>query len=154
MKKISVVISAFNEEKNIKDCLESVKWADEIILVDNSSTDKTVQIARQYTRKIYNRPNLVMLNKNKNFGFTKATGEWILNLDADERVTPALAEEILAVITKGRSGRNDPGSKEPHDPGSKEFRIERPLPESPPQVGYEMPRKNIIFGKWIEHGLW
>jgi len=132
MKKISVVISAFNEEKNIKDCLESVKWADEIILVDNYSTDKTVQIARKYTRKIYKRPNLVMLNKNKNFGFEKATGDWILNLDADERVSEELKKEILAHLAVGS-----------------------PLPESPfLPVGYEIPRKNIIFGKWIEYGLW
>ena len=124
MKKISVVISAFNEEKNIKDCLESVKWADEIILVDNSSTDKTVDIAKKYTAKIYKRPNLVMLNKNKNFGFTKATGEWILNLDADERVSEELAKEIKLKIKNNNI------------------------------FGYFMPRKNIIFGKWIEHGLW
>ncbi len=124
MPKISVVISAFNEEKNIKDCLQSVKWADEIIVVDNSSTDKTKKIASRFTSKIFTRPNYKMLNKNKNFGFSKATGDWILNLDADERTSPKLQKEIKkAIATKNFSG----------------FRI---------------PRKNIIFGKWIKHGLW
>lgn len=124
MKNISVVISAFNEEENIKDCLESVGWADEIILVDNSSIDKTVEIGRQYTQKIFTRPNLPMLNLNKNYGFDQTTGDWILNLDADERVTSELRKEIQELD---------------------------PLPDV---GGYEMARKNIIFGKWIEHGLW
>lgn len=124
MKKISVVISAYNEEENIKECLDSIQWADEIILVDNQSTDKTTAIAKQYTKKIFSRPNNPMLNINKNFGFSKASGDWILNLDADERVTTGLQKEIIAL-------------------------------EPEPRVdGYLMPRKNIIFGKWIEHGLW
>ena len=125
MKSISVVISAFNEEDDIKDCLESVRQlADEIILVDNSSTDRTVTITRQFTKKIFSRPNNPMLNINKNFGFTKASGDWILNLDADERVTPELRKEISSHLQES------------------------------PLVGYEIPRKNIIFNKWIQHGLW
>lgn len=125
MVKLSVVISAFNEEDKIRDCLESIKWADEIVFVDNSSTDKTAQIAKQYTSKIFTRPNNPMLNVNKNFGFSKATGEWILSLDADERVTPELAKEIKLVVSSQSS-----------------------------VVGYWIPRKNIIFGKWIEHTGW
>lgn len=125
MIKFSVVISAYNEEKKIKDCLESVKWADEIILINNSSTDNTVELAKKYTSNIFTRKNNLMLNINKNFGFTKATGDWILNLDADERVTPELKEEILRVI-------------------------HQPLTIN----GYFIPRKNIIFGKWIKHAGW
>lgn len=126
MPKISVVISAYNEEKKIKDCLESLKnLADEIIFVDNSSQDKTQQIAKKYTDKIFTVPNdPVMLNKNKNFGFTKATGEWIISLDADERLTDELKGEIKEKIKKTKNS------------------------------AFEIPRKNIIFGKWIEHSIW
>ena len=123
MKTLSVVISAYNEGKNIKDCLSSVKWADEIILVDNTSTDKTVEIAKEFTNKIYIRPNNLMLNINKNYGFSKATSEWVLSLDADERVTDELEEEIIKATR---------------------YKID----------GFWIPRKNIIFGKWIKHGIW
>lgn len=127
MAKLSVVISAHNEEKNIKDCLESAnQLGDEIILIDNNSTDKTQEIGREYGAKIYTQPNNLMLNINKNFGFEKASGDWILNLDADERVTPELRDEIVASIKDQVSSVD----------------------------GYWIPRKNIIFGKWIQHSLW
>ena len=123
--KVSAVISAYNEEKNIKDCLQSLSWADEIIVIDNSSTDKTALIAKKYTSKVYSQPNNKMLNVNKNYGFSKAKNSWILNLDADERVSPELKKEIEALFKK-------------------EIYFS----------GFEMPRKNIIFGKWIRHGIW
>jgi len=104
MNKINVVISAYNEEKNIKDCLNSVKWADEIILVDNGSTDKTVKIAKKFTDKIFTQPNRLMLNINKNYGFSKAKGDWILSLDADERVTEELKNEIIDATRKKVTG--------------------------------------------------
>src|SRR3989338_10168109 len=102
---ISVVVSAFNEEKMIEDCLKSVKdLADEIILIDNTSSDKTVQIAKKYTDKIFVQPNNpVMLNTNKNFGFSKATCEWIISLDADERITLDLVKEIRLTINDRQS---------------------------------------------------
>ncbi len=126
MKKISVVISAFNEEKMIEDCLKSVKdLADEIIFIDNTSQDKTVDIAKKYAARIFIRPNdPVMLNRNKNFGFTKASGDWIISLDSDERITPELAREIKKAV-------NNPNVN-----------------------GYEIPRKNIIFNKWIQNSIW
>ena len=127
MATLSVVISAFNEEKNIKDCLESVKWAEEIIFVDNTSQDKTVSIAKKYTEKIFIVPNNLMLNINKNFGFEKAGGEWVLSLDADERVIPELAKEILLAIEQSSNRAIN---------------------------GYWIPRKNIIFGKWIKNQMW
>ncbi|OGG01350.1 hypothetical protein A2Z33_02975, partial [Candidatus Gottesmanbacteria bacterium RBG_16_52_11] len=87
--------------------------------------DATAEIARKYKCRIFRRPNLPMLNSNKNFGFTKARGDWILNLDADEVVTYVLRQEIDRVILSGG------------------------------QIsGYWIPRKNIIFGKWIRHGIW
>jgi (heptosyl)LPS beta-1,4-glucosyltransferase len=125
MKKVSIVISAWNESRIIGQCLESVKWADEIIVVDNSSTDNTAQIAKKAGATVYSQPNKLMLNLNKNYGFSKASNEWILNLDADEEVTPLLKLEILDTINKDDV-----------------------------YEGYWIPRKNIIFGKWIEHGLW
>lgn len=126
MSKLSVVISAYNEEKKLPACLESVKdLADEIIVVNNSSTDKTEAIAKKFTKYIFTRENNLMLNVNKNFGFEKATGDWILSLDADEQITPELAQEIRKMI------------EEYHN-----------------YNGYWIPRKNIVFGKWIEHTGW
>ncbi|MCX7661415.1 MAG: glycosyltransferase [Candidatus Omnitrophica bacterium] len=96
--KISVIIITKNEERNIRDCLESVKWADEIVIVDDYSRDKTVEIARGYPQvKIFFR-NLDRFGLQKNFALEKATGEWILSLDADERVSESLKEEILEKI--------------------------------------------------------
>lgn len=122
---LSVVISAYNEENHLKTCLSSVKFADELIVVNNSSTDATERIARDFTKKVFTRENDLMLNRNKNFGFTKATGDFILNLDADEEIPPELAAEIQEIL------------KSPH-----------------PADGYWISRKNIIFRKWIGHGLW
>jgi len=134
---ISVVISAFNEEKKIATCLESVKWADEIIFVDNSSTDKTAEIAKKFTKNIFKQKNDPSnIDMQKNFGIQKATGDWILVLDADEIVTTELAEEIRTFVSGIKS-----------HPG--------PLLKGEGDVsGYLIPRKNIIFGKWIQHSGW
>ena len=96
--RISVVISTKNEEKNIKECLESVKWADEIVVVDDMSTDKTVEICKEYTSKIFIRDSQGDFHRNKNFGAEQVSGEWILSLDADEIITSELAEEIQKAI--------------------------------------------------------
>jgi len=122
---LSVIISAYNEEKNITDCIASVKFADEIIVIDNESTDKTAQIAKHTGAKVFTRKNNLMLNANKNFGFSKAANRWILNIDADERITPELAKEITTVLSM-----------------SDEIQ------------GYWIPRKNIIFGKWMIGEMW
>lgn len=132
MGKISVVISAFNEEKNLKGCLESIKdLADEIIVVDNGSADKTSKIAHEFTKKVYvqeNDPNKIDLQKN--FGYSKASGAWILSLDADERVTKELAIEIKEKTNDDLITNNDA------------------------VVGYWIPRENIIFGKKIVSDMW
>ncbi len=123
---LSIVVSAYNEESALGRCLESVRQlADEIIVVDNQSSDKTADIAKKYTKNVYSRKNILMLNTNKNFGFEKATGDWILNLDADEEIPKELAKEILEIIKS-----------------------------NPTENGFWIKRKNIIFGKWITHGLW
>ena len=82
MKDISVVISAFNEEENLARCLASVSWARERIVVDNESSDKTVEIAKKYRASVYTCKNNPMLNVNKNFGFDKATSPWIFKTKA------------------------------------------------------------------------
>lgn len=126
MSKLSVVISAYNEEQKIADCLSSVSFADEIIVVDCSSTDNTGSIAKKMGARVLRRENNPMLNKNKNFGFSHATHPWILSLDADERIDTELQQEIKNLVL--------------HD--TQDF------------AGYTIPRKNIIFGRWIEHTGW
>lgn len=91
--KISAVIITGNEENNIKDCLKSAQWADEIIVVDSESTDATVKIAKEFTDKVFIH-KWEGYAKQKSFAISKANNEWILSLDADERVTKSLANEI------------------------------------------------------------
>src|SRR5438105_8172357 len=93
---ISAVIMTYNDEKRIKDCLESIKdVVDEIVIIDNSSTDKTLEIAKKFTKYIYKQENDPLnIDFQKNKAFKKATSDWILSLDADERVTPELSKEI------------------------------------------------------------
>lgn len=99
MMKISAAIATYNEEKNIGYCLKSVKdLVDEIVIVDGSSTDKTVEIAKSFGAKVLVAENVPIFHINKQKAFDMATGDWILYLDADERVTPKLAEEIKKVI--------------------------------------------------------
>jgi len=127
MPKLSIVTTAHNSENFLDDCLKSVAFADEIIVVDNESTDKTVEIAKKHQAKVFkHHNNPKQLNESKNFGFTKASHEWILSLDPDERVENDLKKEIEYILSK----------------------------EDIPLNGYKIPRHNVIFGKVIEHGLW
>lgn len=123
METVGVVLSVRNEEAKIERTLASVQWADEIIVVDNESTDETARLVRQYGAKVIRGKNNPMLNINKNFGFTKAKSDWVLSLDGDEVISPELAKEIRASTGK-------------------------------PVDAYWIPRKNILFGKWIRHGPW
>ncbi len=125
MKKLSFITSTFNEEKNLVDCLESIKdIADEIILVDGSSQDKTVQIAKKYGAKVKvtDNPPIFLINRQK--AIDMATKDWILNLDADERITPELEKEIKDVL------KDDNGSFN----------------------GYWIPRKNWYLGRYLMKG--
>jgi glycosyltransferase involved in cell wall biosynthesis len=132
MTKISVAILTYNEEVNIKACLESVSWADEVILVDEKSGDATVKIAKKYTSKIFlvnhgsasGLTHDTMFHKHKQIALEKCTGDWIFQIDADERISPELAKEIKEAV------------------------------DSPIYNGFQVPRRNIIFGKWIEHTGW
>ena len=121
---ISVSIIGHNEEKNIEKCLQSVKWADEIIFVDCASIDKTVEINKKYTDKIFSRENNPNLNINKQYGIDQCKGDWILYLDPDEIVTEELKKEILSAVQQA----------------------------NPDVKGYLIPRKNIYFGKFLRFG--
>jgi len=94
--KVSVIVIVLNEESRIGNCLESVNWADEIIVVDTGSSDGTVDICRQYTDKIYN-SKWLGFGPLKNFAVSKTSNEWVLNIDADERVSDELKDEICAL---------------------------------------------------------
>ncbi len=100
MNKLSVVLAVFNEEKNLEDCLASVKdIASEIIIVDGSSTDQTVAIAKKFGSRVLVTDNPPIFHINKQKAIDMAKHEWILQLDADERVSPELAKEIMHVIS-------------------------------------------------------
>ncbi len=122
---LSVVIITFNEEDNIRACLESVKWADEIVVVDSNSIDKTIEICREYTDKVYVE-EWRGYGRQKNLAIERASHPWILNIDADERVTTELKIEMAGVLGKDR-GEID---------------------------GYYMPRKNFFLGRWIRYCGW
>jgi glycosyltransferase involved in cell wall biosynthesis len=124
--KISACITAGNEEKNIRRCLESIKWADEIIVVDSFSTDKTAEICKEYTPLVYEHRWLGYIGQ-KNLIKDLAAGPWILFIDADEEISPELRDEILAEFDSGRYHEFD---------------------------GYEWPRLVYYLNKWIRHGEW
>ncbi len=100
MEKVSVTIIALNEEKNIRDCLESVKWADEIIVSDSGSTDSTVEICREYGARVSS-DEWLGFGRQKNLCGDRARNLWVFNIDADERVTAELKAEIAEVIKSG-----------------------------------------------------
>ena len=120
--RLSVVIVTRNEEDRIRACLESVAWADELIVVDAESDDKTASIARELTDHVIVRP-WPGYAAQKNYGLDLARGAWILSLDADELVSPALRAEIEQVIELDG-----------------------------PADGYAVPRRNIFWGRWVRHG--
>ncbi len=125
MATLSVVINAQNVEKDLSRCLASVKnFADEIVVIDQGSTDGTAKIAEEFGAKIYKHGPVAYVELTRNFAISKATGDWILILDPDEEIGKELAVEIKKVIN---------GNKADY---------------------YRIPRKNIIFGKWIAHTLW
>lgn len=100
--RLSAVVITKNEEANIEACLESVSWADEIVVVDSGSTDRTVELARKYTDNVFVEKWRGQGHQ-KNRAVELARGPWILSIDADERVPPELAEEIRNAVAQGRS---------------------------------------------------
>jgi glycosyltransferase involved in cell wall biosynthesis len=120
---ISIVIVTKDEEANIRRCLESVKWADEIVVVDCGSTDGTLEICKEYGCRVF-KHEWEGYAQQKNFALGEATCDWVLSLDADEEVSPELAEEIRAAVESGSAD------------------------------AYAMARKNLFLGKWMRHGAW
>jgi len=96
--KISGLVITFNEERHIRKCLQSLSWVDEIIVVDSESSDRTVDIAKEFTEQVFIRP-WPGFPAQRNFGISKATGQWILILDADERITNEARQEIATLLT-------------------------------------------------------
>ncbi len=121
---ISALVITLNEERNIADCLASVAWADEIVVVDACSNDRTVELARWFTDKIFVRP-WPGYGPQKNFGIEQATADWILIVDADERVSPELQAEIRKIIA---------------------------LPPNDKIAAYRVPRRNYYYGRWVRWG--
>lgn len=122
--KIAAIVITKDEERNIAACLESLRWADEILVVDACSGDRTIEIARSYTDHVFVRP-WPGFGPQKNFAIDRAKGDWVLIVDADERVTEPLREEILSLLRDG----------------------------PPPDVGgFEIPRRNFFYGRWIRGG--
>jgi glycosyltransferase involved in cell wall biosynthesis len=124
--KISAKVNVFNEEENIAGLCETVDWADEIVVVDSDSSDRTVEIARKYTDKIFNIPFKGYKQKHE-FSDSKTTGDWIFWIDADERLTPELKASILALKDR--------------DPAT--------LPD-----GFRIARRAYYLGRWIKHSGW
>ena len=120
--RVSAVVITLDEEARLRGCLDSVAWADEIVVVDAESTDKTVQIAREFTDRVVVRawPGFAA---QKNFALDQATGDWLLSIDADEEVSFELKTEILALLAG-----------------------------APAADGYRIPRRNMMWGRWIRHG--
>src|SRR3990170_5620963 len=95
---ISVIIVVRNEEEQIRGCLETVSWADEIVIIDQSSTDSTVKIAKEFTDKVFITEPKGYCEPDRNLAIEKASGKWIFYIDADERVPPEQKEEILSIL--------------------------------------------------------
>ncbi len=125
MSTLSVVINTLNEAKELPSVVTSVKkLADEIVVVDMESTDGTASEAKNLGAKVFSHKKLQYVEPARNFGISKATGDWILVLDVDEVVPASLAKKIKEII------------------------------KNPEADYYRIPRKNIIFGKWIQHSRW
>lgn len=125
MGKISVVINTLNEENNLPRAIASIQdFSDEIVVCDMHSEDKTVDIAKEAGAKVFQHERAGYVEPARNYAIKKAQGDWILVLDADEEVSATLKSELKRIVSK---------------PGADYYRI---------------PRKNIIFGKWIKHSRW
>ncbi|NOX36732.1 MAG: glycosyltransferase family 2 protein [Calditrichaeota bacterium] len=121
--KLSITIIGHNESSHLKELLPQLNWADEIVYVDCESADDSLEIARRAGCRCFQRPNNPNLNVNKAFAVKQATGDWIFYLDPDERIPPALAEEIREVIQQ---------------PGR--------------YVAFQVNRRNHYFGRWLRYG--
>ncbi|HOX96103.1 MAG TPA: glycosyltransferase family 2 protein [Candidatus Woesebacteria bacterium] len=150
---ISVVLSTLNEEVNIKECLLSVKeWVDEMIIVDEQSTDKTKEIAEKLGAKVYVEPHEPIFHVTKNKAINKASSTWILQLDADERVTPAMKKEIIGIL-EGEYFGFDSWLSPLRRSVNKIIKIfPEPKELSKPASAYWLPRKNFFLTRYLTNG--
>ncbi|RJP28096.1 MAG: glycosyltransferase family 2 protein [Candidatus Omnitrophota bacterium] len=126
MNKLSASIITYNEEKDIRGCLEGLSWVDEIVVLDSFSNDKTIEICKEFNKvKIYQVEWHGHI-KQKNIALSKTSHEWVISLDADERLDPELKQEIVEIMRKDVSKFN----------------------------GYCMPRISYYLGRWIKHSGW
>lgn len=121
---LSVIVITKNEEGNIRACLESVRWADQIVVVDAESADRTVDIAKEYTAQVHVRP-WEGFAAAKQYALEQCTSDWVLWLDADERVMPELAAELRSIVAGER-----------------------------PHAAYTVARRAYFLGRWIRHSGW
>jgi glycosyltransferase involved in cell wall biosynthesis len=121
MSKLSAYVIAYNDEPNIRACLESVSWADELIVVDSNSTDATAKISQEFTDKVFQH-EFTGFGQLRNEAVAHATHDWVFSLDTDERATPELREEIRKLLDRG-----------------------------PEADAYFVPRRNFFLGRWIRH---
>ncbi len=160
MKKgLSVVLATYNEEQNLADCLESVKnIADEIVIVDGSSTDNTVMIAKQYDAKVIVRENPPIFHINKQIALENAGYEWILQLDADERVSKALATEIVRIVSMKEDElenyQNQIENRELFLRNQQQWELKQGKfsKDEGEIVGFFMPRLNYFLGRYLRYG--
>jgi len=122
--KLSVYIIAYNDEDKIEEALKSVAWADEIVVADSHSSDRTAEIARRYTDKVV-QIDFQGFGKLRNAALVHCSHEWVFSLDTDERCTAEVKQEILRLI-------NDPQAAD----------------------AYFIPRRNLFMGRWIRHSGW
>jgi len=150
MKKLSVVLATRNEEENIGRCLDSVKdITDEIIVVDEFSEDQTRKIAEEHGAKVFTEPHHNIFHITKQKAMEKATGEWILQMDADEVVTPELGREILSVINGKPSSTTNPlFIRHQKLIEERDGKIGKP---GSMVVGYFIPRRNMFLGRPLIH---
>lgn len=157
--KVSVVLATYNEEGNLGACLASIKsLADEIVIVDGTSSDKTVAIAKSFGARVFIEPNHPIFHINKQKAIDEAKGDWILQLDADERVTPDLAQEILS-LTKMTG--EELTNYEISLPNQKLFRRHQQLlqhrdgaigSKTGEYAAFFIPRLNYFLGRYLRHG--
>ena len=119
---LSVAIVTFNEEENLARTLSSVAWADQILIVDSGSTDRTVEIARSFNATVLEHP-WPGFAAQKNFALSQCTGDWILSLDADEELSPELQQQIRQTLSA-----------------------------QPTADAFYLKRRNLFLGRWIKHG--
>ncbi len=151
---LSVVIITFNEEANLPRTLESVKWADEIVVVDSGSTDRTIEIAKSYNAKVWVEPWKGFAAQ-KNSAIEKATGDWILSLDADEEVGAELQHQIAEVLDGWKMYRkyyNQPDCGANRDQWRADLTASVGTHFDDHFAGCMIRRKNMFLGRWIQHG--